>query len=160
MVSPHLRVVKHASALPQKRRFCYCQAVALPSTWWERCVDAAWTSSGDISGDISTMVTSLKCRYALVIGTWHVNCSHLVLGQVKNVHPVTWYMSRGFSLKSVGHLWTLQVCSNLSVNTGCFFSLLHLAGEKKNRKWWKQENPYKVGRVEGWVCASTVFASK
>lgn len=55
------------------------------------------------------------------------------------------YMPRGSSLKSVRHLWTLQVCNIVCVNIGCFFTLLHFSGEEKTRKWWKWEKPYNGG---------------
>lgn len=57
------------------------------------------------------------------------------------------YMPRRSSLKSDWYFWTVQVCNNVCVNTGCFFTLLHFSGEEKKRK--KSDGNRKKLTMEG-----------
>lgn len=66
------------------------------------------------------------------------------------------YRPRRSSLKSVWYFWTVQVCNNVCVNTGCFFTLLHFSGEKKKKK-----KVMEIGKTyNGGASALFLFTSK
>lgn len=126
-----------------KHRFSHCEAVALPSTWWGWTIDSAWTSSGDSSGDISVTVTSLKLRYTLMMGTWHVNCIHLVFSHVMNEYPITWW----WHTCQEGPHWSLFGISELckfaimfvwiQAVFSPFYTFQEKRKKKQKQKWWK-----------------------